>query len=229
MERLIIIPARKGSKGLPNKNKLILGKIPLIQWSIEHALNELSGYDVLVTTDDLEIINLCKKLKVGYRERSEDLASDSAMMIDVLADALSFYEQAAKKKIEEVILLQPTFPFRTNADAINFKKLLDNFKFDNIVSVIQVNDTHPARMYKIQDNYLVSIDEKYNNFNRQDLPPIYLRNGAYYAFKSQLIRERKLYGQNILPFVMDENNRVNIDAPIDYLFAKLIYEESIKS
>lgn len=229
MERLIIIPARKGSKGLPNKNKLLLGGIPLIQWSIDHATREFPECHLIVSTDDLEIIDLCKILNVNYIHRSEALSSDSSMMIDVLADALNFYEKVTGISFELVILLQPTYPFRSREDALRLKELMDDSDFENIISVVRVNDAHPARMYKINDNKLYNLEYNYSFLNRQDLPPVYLRNGAYYTFRSRLIRDSVLYGRLLVPYLMGGDNKVNIDAPLDYLLAKLIYEESTKS
>jgi len=229
LERLIIIPARKGSKGLPNKNKLLLGGIPLIQWSIDHALREFPECHLVVSTDDLEIIDLCKIRNVNYIQRSDALSSDSSMMIDVLSDALSFYEKVTGISFELVILLQPTYPFRTREDALRLKELLVDSDFDNIISVVRVSDAHPARMYKIIDNNLHNLNDEYSFLNRQDLPPVYLRNGAYYTFRSRMIRDGVLYGRLLVPYLMGGENKVNIDDPLDYLLAKLIYEESIKS
>lgn len=226
---LIIIPARAGSKGLKNKNKLILGGIPLILWSIRHAQSCFSEFDIIVTTDDSDIIELCKSLKVDLLIRSEKLSSDNAMMVDVLADALNYFERSNSKKVQNILLLQPTFPFRSENDSNSLLELIKSSDFDTIISVIKVNDTHPARMYTISENHLIAYEEKFNDLNRQDLPHVYLRNGAYYCFKSQLIRKGKLYGNKIVPFVMDVENKVNIDDKMDFLLAQTIYNEIFKS
>ena len=102
--KLIIIPARKGSKGLPNKNKLSLGNIPLIQWSINHALECFPEFDLLISTDDLDIIKMCNDFEIQYQRRDDALASDTALMIDVLANSLKFYEETNNKQIDEIIL-----------------------------------------------------------------------------------------------------------------------------
>jgi CMP-N-acetylneuraminic acid synthetase len=227
--KLIIIPARKGSKGLPNKNKLSLGNIPLIQWSINHAIECFPEFDLMISSDDLDIIKLCNDLEIQYQIRHEGLASDTALMIDVLNNTLKFFEETNNKQIDEIILLQPTFPFRSKDDSIGFKNLINSSDFDNIISVIKVNDTHPARMYTIAENKLETFDEKLNSLNRQDLPPVFLRNGAYYCFKSHLIREGRLYGTKLVPYVMSSENKVNIDSKTDFLLAQTIFNESIKS
>jgi CMP-N,N'-diacetyllegionaminic acid synthase len=226
---LIIIPARGGSKGLKNKNKLILGGIPLILWSIRHAKNCFSGFEIIVTTDDSDIIDLCEKNKINFLRRSEKLSSDNAMMVDVLADALNFYERTNNKRVDNILLLQPTFPFRSENDSYKLIELIKISNFDTIISVIKVNDTHPARMYTISESYLIAYEEKYIDLNRQDLPHVYLRNGAYYCFKSQLIRKGKLYGNKLVPFVMDAEYKVNIDDKMDFLLAQTIYNEIFKS
>lgn len=227
--KLIVIPARKGSKGLPNKNKLCLGNIPLIQWSINHALECFPEFDLLISTDDLEIIKICSDLDVKYQIREEFLASDTALMVDVLGNSLKFYEETNNKQIDDIILLQPTYPFRSKDDSIGFKNLINGSDFDNIISVTKVNDTHPARMYTIAENKLETFDDKLNSLNRQDLPPVFLRNGAYYCFKSHLIREGRLYGAKLIPYVMSSENKVNIDSKTDFLLAQTIFNESIKS
>ena len=113
MTQLVVIPARAGSKGIPGKNSKLLAGKPLIQYTIEAALEVFDSNQICVSTDSLEIKNLAEKLglKVPFK-RPPELASDYASTRDVLLHAMEFYGNRGTL-IDQIVLLQPTSPFRT--------------------------------------------------------------------------------------------------------------------
>ena len=118
MKILAIIPARKGSKRLKKKNILKLGNKSLIQITIEFAKKIKSISDIIVSTDDTDVIKIAKKLSVKAPfVRPFYLADDKASMTDVCLHALNFYEKNYQK-VDAIILLQPTSPFRS-IDSVN--------------------------------------------------------------------------------------------------------------
>jgi CMP-N-acetylneuraminic acid synthetase len=110
---LALIPARGGSKRLPGKNIRILQEKPLIVWSIEVAKGIPEICDILVSTNDLAILSVCKEAGALVPWlRPASLATDEASSIDVAIHALDWYE-SEKGAIDGVMLLQPTSPFRS--------------------------------------------------------------------------------------------------------------------
>ncbi len=225
MKILTIIPARKGSKGVRGKNKKILCGKPLIEYTFEFA-NELSEkYDVFLSTDDEEIIRLSEDFKIlNNGLRPDDLASDSALTIDVIKHEISILEKKGSI-YDAVLLLQPTCPLRSFND---FKKI-ENLFFANpkksVVSVKNVDGYHPLRMKKIEGNNLVNyIDQGFEDMRpRQQLPDVYIRNGSIYLTPiNEIMQNNSLVTNPCTPFIMSEKYSVNIDNEIDFLVAKFL-------
>ncbi len=125
MRILAVIPARGGSKRLPRKNIRPLGGIPLIFWSINAAKGISEICDILVSTDDPEIAEVTKNtgaLVPWLRPR--ELATDTAQSVDVCLHALEWYEKE-KGKVDGLMLLQPTSPFRTRGSILRGIELFD--------------------------------------------------------------------------------------------------------
>ena len=94
---LSIIPARKGSKSLPNKNILELNGKPLIHWTIKSSLNCSFIDDTLITTDSNQILKYGKNFSVLLRERPKKLARDNTSMIEVLKNLFEKEPDLVKK------------------------------------------------------------------------------------------------------------------------------------
>lgn len=228
MRNLVVIPARAGSKGILAKNKKILGNKSLIEWSIDFALKSFKNIPILISSDDKDIIQIGERNGQQVRNRPKELCEDNSMMHHVLKDALNFYERKNQEVVDNLILLQPTFPFRTNDEAIQLLKMIETIEFENIISVVQIEDNHPGRMYKIENEILKPFQPNNVTLNRQSLEKLYLRNGAYYVFKRNIIVSPFMYGEKIIPFLMSNEKKINIDQPIDFLIAELLYEKFYK-
>ena len=113
MRILAFITARGGSKRLPGKNIRSLGGNPLIVWSIEVAKDISDICDILVSTDDSAIAETAKDAGALVPWlRPEELATDTAKSADVCLHGLEWYE-SEKGRVDGLLLLQPTSPFRT--------------------------------------------------------------------------------------------------------------------
>lgn len=230
MKILGIIPARGGSKGLPGKNiKLLAGK-PLIAHSIEAAINsELSK--IIVSTDDETIAEVAKLYgaEVPFT-RPADLASDHAKSLDVCMHALLTMEELDGVKYDAIMLLQPTAPFRTTNDINKAIELMrNNSNADSVISVVDVEGHHPARMKFLDKGVLVDppFCETYENQNRQELKPMYIRNGAIYLTKREILLNNSYKGKNCLGLVMSKARSSNIDTLLDFKLAEFLYVESL--
>ena len=106
MKVLAVIPARAGSKGIPNKNIRIINGNPMIYYAINNAKNSKYITDIVVSTDSEEVKIISKQMGVNFKWRSPDLCEDSVTLDAVIYDA--FIEQ--KRNYDYVITLQPTSP-----------------------------------------------------------------------------------------------------------------------
>lgn len=230
LKTLGIIPARGGSKGIPRKNiRNICGK-PLIEYSISSAKESNKLTHFVVSTEDAEIAEISKKLGAHVINRSAEIANDDTPMLPVIQDAVRREEKRLGLKYDVVLILQPTTPMRTGEDIDSAITLLVNSRADSVVSVYKVSDAHPARMYKITDKKLTPFAPEIADVRRQELPPVYHRNGAIYCFKRDLVMEQEtFFGDDIRPLVMDAEVSVNIDEEMDLLIAELVIAKRNKN
>ena len=223
---IAIIPARAGSKRVKNKNIRFLNGKPLIQYSIEEAQKSNFINEIVVSSDSIKILNLAKQYEnISIVKRSKDLSNDKAESFPVIVDAIKKISISKNKKFDYFIMLQPTSPLRKVRD-IDFclKKLINKFSYDSIVSVVEVGGYHPLRMKKIVNNKLVNyINQKKENMKPiAKLPKVYIRNGAIYASKLNVLTKYKsLVGKKVLPYLMSSQFSINIDEELDFKLAEL--------
>ena len=224
MKILAIIPARGGSKGVPNKNVFpIIGK-PLIHYTIESALESEKISKIVVSSDSDNLLNVCKKFDIDLHKRKDDLASDVSPIVDTISEILEQYKDD-KINYDAIILLQPTSPIKTGKDIDNVINLLENNEeINSVISVVEMDDTHPARMYWQNENRtLKSILPEWENSRRQDIPKALYRNGVIYLTRiSSFKREKSLMVKPSLPYIMQSKFLLNIDEPRDILIAEVL-------
>lgn len=214
-----IIPARSGSKGVPNKNIKDLGGIPLIIWTISQAI--ISQLDEVIFDSDSEEylekvanLNICKSLRPSH------LATDDALTVDVIKNVCDKFKL---KKTDMIILLQPTCPFRS-ADLINFavEKLKSNDSA-SVISVVNCDAFHPLRMKRIvADNLVNYVDTGFEDMRpRQSLPPVFIRSGSIYAAKLDQIKKNNGFAvAQQIPIIEDFKRTINIDTEVDFKIAE---------
>jgi len=222
---LAIIPARKDSKGLPNKNMLPLGNKPLIGHSISVALDSPYVSEVVVSTDGPEIAEYSRNAGASVPFiRPADLASDEAKNIDVLRHAVDFYEQVLNRSFKYILLLQPTSPLRTTA---NINEAFELFLAQGAQSLQSVTSTssHPYLLRKFRDGNLEPYqkDEK-SHLRRQDLEPLYVLNGAIYIVTRDLLMNGyALVGDHNVGYLMSREQSIDIDDEFDLKLAQFIW------
>ena len=216
-----IIPARGGSKGVPRKNIRKVAGRPLIAYTIEAAHASKLLTRCIVSTDDQETVDISASLGCEVINRPTELAQDDTPTFDVVKQIFDVFESQGES-FEYGLVLQPTSPLRTGLDIDSALQDLFHSDADSVVGVYQVSDHHPARMYRMEDGFLVSFDETFATTRRQDLPPVYHRNGAIYAFRRRLLNEGTLLGNRIIPYIMPEDQSLNIDHEHDLVLAEHI-------
>jgi N-acylneuraminate cytidylyltransferase len=224
MKILALIPARGGSKRLPGKNIKLLGGKPLIVWSIDVAKGTPEICDILVSTDNAAIAKVSKDAGALVPWlRPEELATDTASSVDVALHALEWYE-AEKGKVDGLLLLQPTSPFRTQ---LTVRQGIGLFKDNNLQSVLGVSPchTHPMWTLKIKGQHLVPFMPNHGlGMRSQDLPPAYVVNGSFYLSSPENLRTRLSFSAGeLIPLVIDSEEEVlDIDTALDFKIAESI-------
>lgn len=228
MSILAIIPARSGSKGVPNKNIKLLGDKPLLAYSIETALK--AGFqDVIVSTNDQNIADISIKHGANIPFlRPQELATDFTPTIDVIVDLV---EKLGNNGIhyDAICLLQPTSPFRTIEFVANAINKFKSGEFDSLVSVQEVPSHYNPHWVFLEKNGCLQIATGEKNIisRRQDLPPAFIRDGSLYFTKANVILNQKsLYGQRTGYIINSSDEHVNIDTLKDWEEAERIMNKS---
>ena len=224
-----VIPARGGSKSIPRKNIKKLGKHPLIAYSIFSAKKSRILTDIIVSTDDKEIIKIAKKYgaEVPF-VRPKHLATDKALAVPTIQHAASFMEKKNGFLYDYVVMIQPTCPLTL---AVDFDKALNKLiktKANSVISVVEVGPIHPWRMKKIVNDKLVDYSkEKVENMPRQKLPKIYIRSGDIYAVKRNILMKKNTFkGKDSRPYIMPIKRSVNIDSMTDFWLSEILIKNN---
>jgi CMP-N,N'-diacetyllegionaminic acid synthase len=221
---LALITARGGSKGLPRKNVLLAGGKPLLAWTVDAAISAECVDRVVLSSDDHEIMDAARSAGCDVPFcRPAHLASDVATSIDVVLHALN-----QLPGYEYVVLLQPTSPLRTAADIDAAFELMIESGAPSCVSVCDV-DQSPYWMYKMAagnklERLLSEVDRV---TRRQDLPPMYVLNGAIYIAHIDWLRANKSFvGVETVAYLMPKKRSLDIDTAQDFeLFRSMIEGE----
>jgi len=227
MNILAIIPARGGSKGLPKKNIKILGNKPLIAWSIASALESKLISNVIVSSDNDEIIAISKQYgaEIPFK-RPENLATDSATTKDVLLHAIEFYK-TQNINFDFIVLLQPTSPFRKKGDIdLAIKKAIET-NVDMVVSVKKTSSNPYYVLFEENDKGFLEKSKDANFTRRQDCPVVYEYNGSIYIIKvNSLLNDNSMSFKKTIKFVMSKTHSVDIDNQLDFDFANFLIKSN---
>ncbi len=224
MKKIIaVITARGGSKGIPKKNIKLFNGLPLIAYSINHALNSSMIDKVYVSTDSEEI----KKISEKYGAecpflRPKELAQDDSLDIDVFKHFLKWEKEKFSCNSELIVHVRPTSPVRPKGFIDEcIKKISSNKNADSLRTVIK-SPISPFKIWSIKNNNLQQIifhpkiDEPYNH-PRQKLPIFYWQTANIDIFKPRCIYEyNSMTGKIILPYVMDDKYAIDIDTLEDF-------------
>jgi N-acylneuraminate cytidylyltransferase len=223
---LALIPARSGSKGVPGKNKKLLGGIPLINYTIQSALDTNGLMQVLVSTDDTHIQKIA--IKAGAEApflRPAHLAQDDTPTLPVIQHALGWLA-AQGRHYDAVCLLQPTNPFRP---AGFIDRAIDQFLqsgADTLISVLPVPlEFNPHWVFEPDDDGLLKIATGETTIipRRQELSKAFYRDGSIYLTKTEvLLSKNALLGESITYIEAYQNFHVNIDTPEDWEKAEIL-------
>jgi CMP-N,N'-diacetyllegionaminic acid synthase len=232
MNLLAIIPARIGSKGIPEKNLLKIGDYSLVERALFTAMNTHIIDDIIVSTDSYKIQSIVNQYgNFAPFIRPSELAVDTANSLGVIRHGLEWAEENFNKCYDYIVLLEPPSPFRLPIHVVKAIKIATDNHATSVVSLIPVGDYHPIRMKRMRKNGRVDsiLAEEPDGIRRQDQEPIFIRNCAVYVFSQQTIHDNILWGKRPFGFVMDrEIFGINIDELNDLRLARVFYQEMIE-
>jgi len=213
---ICIIVARKNSKRLKNKNKKLFGQKTLIERTIETAIKIKNLDDILLSTDDEDIIKIAESYDILCPwKRPKHLSNDNAKTEDVIIHAVKWYENNIKK-IKNIIILQPTSPFRS-LKLIN--NAINNYLFQK--SKYPVIGISPEKFLKSNKN-LYYIKKKYlTNFKQASSKRKFFINGSLYIISKKLLfKNKKIVNFPAIPSISYLlKYSIDIDTIQDFKFA----------
>ncbi|MDO8307726.1 MAG: acylneuraminate cytidylyltransferase family protein [Actinomycetota bacterium] len=225
---IAVVPARKGSKGLPGKNiRPLLGR-PLVEWSISQALasNEISLVHVSTDCETTAAIARSAGADVPVL-RPAHLATDDATSISVVEHVLGHYREQGRE-FGFVVLVEPTSPLRRSSDLDMAVRLLKEHSadFDSLVTLGPVA-THPALMKRLDGLRVLPITPDADpSARRQDLPETYFPFGVAYVVKvNTLLTERTFYAARCMGMRLDRFQSHEIDDEYDFLCVEAIMRD----
>ncbi len=221
--RYFVIPARAGSKSILDKNLVDLGDHPLIQWTIDAALEASKSYEgsrVYVTSEDRKILDVAEACGAVPHLRPSHLADDQASMLGVLRDFFRRHEDA-----DNVVLLFPTSPFRTAATIKNAIAAFDSGPMDaeneSLMSVSAFNG-RPYGGVMIVNGKMEYAENAEAFFRKQDTPKLYHATGAIFVVRRGAVDKlnTQLFNKDTLPYETYDMESLDIDTPFDLELAR---------
>ncbi|WP_373779157.1 cytidylyltransferase domain-containing protein [Glaesserella sp.] len=228
MRKIAIITARSGSKGLPNKNVLLVNGKPLMAYSIEAAIESGMFDKIIVSTDSQEYIDLLSHYPIEFIKRAAHLAGDKASSFVVIEDVLQQYQTT---EFDYFMLLQPTSPLRT---ATHIREACEKFEknFAQFDFLVSVSDAHkPTTLTRVidDDESLKYFQLDYSNYARQQYHPEYSPNGAIFTAKPDAyLVQKHFYGEKCIAYFMDKSVSIDIDDRQDFEYFYYLIQQQNK-
>lgn len=212
---IAVIPARGGSKRLPRKNVKHFAGYPLIAYSILAAKHAQQVNQVIVSSDDHDILEIASQFGAAACQRPAELSTDTSTIGSVLQHVLSSVEQPC----EAVVLLQPSNVLRPPG-LVNtmINHFLQTSGIDSMITV-SAND---RKVGSIKGGFFVP--EYIPETRSQDLSPSYFENGVVYISSPAIVASGQVFGEKIVPFIIDEIYALgDIDTEDDFRLAECLF------
>jgi N-acylneuraminate cytidylyltransferase len=231
VEVLAVIPARGGSKGIPDKNIRTLAGKPLIAYSIEVARSSTYVDRTIISTDSSRIADIAQAhgAEVPFM-RPPEYARDRTPDYPVFDHCLSWLESNEGYRPEIVVHLRPTGPLRTAEEVDDSLERFQCYTEADSLRSVTIASKSPYKMWEINEEYLTAfvehpmIDESYNT-PRQALPRIYETTPDIgLCRRATIMKKNSILGDKILPYLIDRPT-VDIDTALDFRLAEVIIEE----
>lgn len=199
MKVLAVIPARAGSKGIPNKNIRIIEGYPLVYYAIKNAISSKKITDVIVSTDSPEVKIIAEQMGVKVRWRKPELCEDSVTLDAVIFDALE------DQNYDYIVTMQPTSP-TLKAETLDaaIQYTIDE-NLDTVISAIN----NPHLSWRSENG--IKVPNYTERLNRQYLPPNYLETGAFVVSKASVVTPKTRIGARVDVYEISDNEAIDVD------------------
>jgi len=224
-----VIPAKGMSTGLPRKNMRLMAGHPMIHYMLSSAIGATMLDEVWVSTDSDEIESYCSNQGAHLLRHDPLLSSEHSPTFGVIVNILRYWESLAKFP-DVVVTMRATSPLCLSSDIDKAVRLLLSEDADSVIAVAQ-SDAHPHRVLVVNndgflEHFCADSLEHDVPMRRQDLNPVYVRTGAIYATKREIIAKGSLWGQRALPYFIPKERAVNVNDQVDFFLAeKLLFAQ----
>ncbi len=218
MRIVAVIPARSGSKAIPNKNIRLVHGQPMVYYAISNAIQSKYITDVIVSTDSHEVKIIAEQMGVKCHWRCPELCED-----DVALDAVVYNAVVDDKdKFDYIITMQPTSPtLQVSTLDRAIKYTIDN-GFDTVISAVNT----PHLSWREESG--IKLPNYKKRVNRQYLPANYVETGAFVISKKDVVCERTRIGQKVDIFEVSENESIDVDTFIDlYAVGEILNQKQV--
>ena len=220
-----VIPARGGSKGVPQKNIHLVNEKPLIAYAIECALQSSSLDQVIVSTDNFEISEISKKWGASVPFiRPAKLAKDTSPMFPVIYHALIKSEKYFKTKFDCVVVIDPTAPLRIVDD---IEKALEKFLQSNCDALVSGNNSHRNpyfNMVKKNRHYVTLVNTSKKPIERrQDAPKIFDLNTVVWIFsRDSILKQKGRLPKRTILYLVPNDRAIDLDTECDFQYLEFL-------
>ena len=217
---LAFIPARAGSRRVPNKNLRLLNGLPLIHYTIEQAKASPLIDKIVVSSDSEKILAYARSCGVIGIPRPSSISGDASPTVDAVRHALDVL--AGENYVPDcVVILQPTSPLRSADDITSCVRLYQNGSIQTVVSVVEANPFWTLK--KTNKEIMPVLGWDYFKLRKQDLPKAYALNGAVFVARTDYLRKNALLvGRRTKLYEMPPERSIDIDEEIDFAFAEFL-------
>ena len=221
---IALIPARGGSKGVKGKNMRLVNGMPLVGYTFKSALDSKYISKIILSSDDDNTLAYGQDAGVTVVRRPPECSSDSASANSVVTHLISTLAKEVIAEDPYIVYLQPTSPMRTAKHIDDALETMVDQGFHKLISVIEMTKS-PYKAFVLDEHggLKALFDEGMTNQRRQDLPRVFMPNGAIYVFRiSDFCRKHAFPSNGSYPYVMSEMDSLDIDNETDFeVFEKI--------
>ena len=224
MKFLCLIPARKNSKGIKNKNFKIFNKKPLIYWTIKIAKQCKYINRIIVSTDSKKISTYSKKLNVEVPFiRPQNISKDNTDMIDVVKHLIKFTEKE-KYNFDALIILQPTSPLRKISDLNKACKIFSKKKWDSLISTIPIPHQFSNNLVLNNRGHFFKLKKKFITL-RNNISKKYTSDGGYLFITKKDKLKKYIIGGKIYGYKIDPQHSIDINYKYEFDIAEILMKK----
>ena len=213
---IAIIPARKNSVRIKNKNIKIFRKKPIIFWTIKKAKESKIFDKILVSTDSKKISKIAKNYgaEVPFL-RPKNLSGDGIPVKPVICHAIKFLKKRGIK-VKNVCCLFPASPFISKKNLLKGLKKIEKNKKTNFVFSVQKIDKSYARSFFFYKKKLKLLCKKFESYNSQKIPELYVDAGQFCWATSKNWLSKRIFSTNSKIIKLKSNENVDINTKSDW-------------